>query len=316
MFLAALALRRVGPLVGGGLERVLAETLPMVRGTSSGIWESVVWGRWFCWNLLLTSGGVLGGMLVLGLTASALQVGVRVTPQALSLKWERLSPVAGWGKLFSMDGAVRGLNTLMKLALATCIGGFVIAGRWNEIRYQSQAGMAESLRLAWDITASIAIAISAGALLWAGADYLYRWWRHEQQLRMTRQELKDEMKHEDLDPQVKARMKQAHRQAAARRALKQVPQATLVVTNPTHIAVALQYRIGQAGAPRVIAKGSGALARRIVKIARENGVPVQEMKPLARALYKQVPIGQEIPWELYHVVAEILSRLYRRKRAG
>src|SRR5690606_10273121 len=117
MFLAALALRRVGPLVGGGLERVLADTLPMVRGTSSGIWESVVWGRWFCWNLLLTSGGVLGGMLVLGLTASALQVGVRVTPQALSLKWERLSPVAGWGKLFSMDGAVRGLNTLMKLAL-------------------------------------------------------------------------------------------------------------------------------------------------------------------------------------------------------
>lgn len=316
MFVAAIALRTVGPVVGGGLAVLLTDNLPTIRGSDGGFAETVVWGKWLCANLLWLSGGILAAVLTLGLLVSGLQVGFRFTPAALSLKWSRLSPAEGWKRLVSLDGFVRGLSTLMKLTLAVSVGVFVLASRWEEIRIRAQGTLRDAVVLAWDVAASVAVAISAAALLWAAADYLYRWWRHEQQLRMTRQELKDELKHDEGNPQQRAHMRSVHKQAAARRALKHVPDATIVITNPTHIAVALQYTIGQAGAPRVVAKGTGALARRIVRIAREHGVPVQEFKPLARALYRQAPIGGEIPLELYHVVAEILSRLYRRRRAG
>lgn len=316
MFLAALALRKVGPFVGRGLEQVLLDTVPRLRGTAGGVGETLVWGRWFSWQLLLLTGGIVAAVAATGLLAGGLQVGLRLTPKTLAVNWSRLSPANGWKRLMSLDGVLRGVSTLMKLTLAVSLGVFVLASRWDEVRYGGHGSLREVAGLAWDVTAGLAVAIAAASLVWAAADYLYRWWRHEQQLRMTRQELKDELKNEEGDPQLRARRRSAHKLAAARKALQQVPEATVVITNPTHIAVALKYTLGQPGAPRVIAKGAGALARRIVQIAREHGVPVQEMKPLARALYRQVNIGQQIPVELYHVVAEILSQLYRRKRTG
>jgi flagellar biosynthetic protein FlhB len=281
-----------------------------------GVGEVTLSARWLAAELLLFCGGSVLTLLSIGVLVNLLQVGYRVTPQVLSIRWDRLSPERGWNRLVSMDGFIRALSLLVKLALATGVAWGVVSSRWDEMQRQSRGSLEQSVGLAWDATASVAIGMALAGLAWAGADYLYRWWRHEQQLRMTKQETKDEAKHEEGHPQVRSRMRSAHKQALQRKALRDVPQATIVVTNPTHIAVALKYELGQPGAPRVVAKGKGAFARRIIRTARDSGVPVQESKPLARALYRQVSIGQEIPFELFHIVAELLSRLYRRKQAG
>lgn len=316
MFLAAILLRSAGPYVGGGLQRTLHEALSGLRGESLGFAESAVWGRWMASNALLLTGGAVVLVLSAGLLASGLQVGFRITPQALSIKWERLSFSNGWNRLASMDGFVRGLSLLVKFLLVMTIAGFLLAGRWDEWRGLVRGTLHDSIGQAWDAVAAVAIAVSFGGLAWAAADYLYRWWRHEQQLRMTRQELKDEIKRDEGDQQLRGRIRNAQKQATVRKSLQAVPEASIVITNPTHFAVALKYELGQSGAPRVVAKGKGALALRIRQIALDHGVPVHEAKPLARALYRQVPIGGEIPFELFHIVAEILSRLYRRKQAG
>ncbi len=158
---------------------------------------------------------------------------------------------------------------------------------------------------------------AAGAALAIGAaDYGWHLWRREKRLMMSKEELKQEMKEDGGDPHQKARMKKMAREMTKRKGLKDVPTATVVLTNPTHYAVALRYDRSTSAAPIVVAKGSDALARQIARIARKHGVPVLERKPLTRALYKYVEIGKEIPPEFYQTVAEILAFLYRQKRAG
>lgn len=316
IFLAAILLRSAGPYIGEQLQSALRESLGSLRGHDLGRLEAGLFGRWLAAESLIVCGGVVLVLMSVGLLASGLQVGFRITPQALGIQWDRLSPTNGWNRLMSLDGAVRAASLLVKLVLAGSVAYLVLTSRDRDLRLGGGGSLEHSVHVGWDIAASVAIGISIAGLAWAGADYLYRWWRHEQQLRMTKQEIKEEAKREDGDPQVKSRIKSAHRQALQRKSLRDVPTATVVVTNPTHIAVALKYELGQPGAPRVVAKGKGAFAQRIMRLARENGVPVQEAKPLARALYKRVAVGQEIPFELFHIVAEILTRLYRRRQAG
>jgi flagellar biosynthetic protein FlhB len=316
MFLVALALRRAGPILGAGLEGVLHQTLPRLNHATLGVAETAVWGRWLGSNLLWLTCGLWAATAAIGLLATGVQVGVRMNPGALALKWERLSPTSGWQKLFSLDGAMRGFGACMKAVLVGSLTVMVLSNRWEEVRRAPMASLSGAVAIGWDVIASAAIAISLGTLAWAAADYFYRWWRQEQDLKMSRQELADEIKQDEGHPQLRARMRKLQRDAATRKSLKTVPEATIVLTNPTHLAVALQYRLGYAEAPRVLAKGKGALAKRIVRIARQHGIPVEEAKPVARALYKYVPVGHEIPTNLYHIVAEVLARLYQRKRAG
>jgi flagellar biosynthetic protein FlhB len=146
-------------------------------------------------------------------------------------------------------------------------------------------------------------------------DYVWQLWRFEQSLRMSKQELKEEVKREEGDPQVKMRVRRLQREAATKRMMLDVPKATVVVTNPTHLAVALRYEKGEGAAPKVIAKGADHMAAKIIAAARKHGVPVLERKPVAQALFKSVKVGQEIPMGLYHVVAEILAYVYKL-RAG
>ena len=148
------------------------------------------------------------------------------------------------------------------------------------------------------------------------SDYLYQWWQQEKDLRMSRQDLKDEHKREEGDPKIKSQMKKQQRAATQRKMLTNVPEASVVLTNPTHIAVALKYDRQSMAAPVVVAKGTGALAMRIRRIAQEHGIPVLERKPLARALHAMVDVDQEIPMSLYKAIAEILAYVYRLGKAA
>jgi flagellar biosynthesis protein FlhB len=159
----------------------------------------------------------------------------------------------------------------------------------------------------------MAIKIILILLFLALADWAFQKWRHEENIKMSKDEIKDEYKHREGDPRVKQKIREKQRQAASRRMMEEVPKATVVVTNPTHIACALCYDPEQSGAPVVVAMGAGLIAQRIKEIASENNVPIIENKPLARQLYKMLEVGDEIPSDLYNAVVEILAQVYRMK---
>jgi flagellar biosynthetic protein FlhB len=159
----------------------------------------------------------------------------------------------------------------------------------------------------------MAIKIILILLALAIADWFFQKWRHEENLKMSKEEIKEEYKQREGDPRIKQKIREKQRQASTRRMMDEVPKATVVVTNPTHIACALRYDPEQNNAPIVVAMGAGLIARKIKEIANENNVPIVENKPLARALYKMVEIGDEIPSDLYGAVVEILAQVYRTR---
>jgi flagellar biosynthesis protein FlhB len=175
--------------------------------------------------------------------------------------------------------------------------------------------LAPAVGQAWAIVLRLVLAIAGSLVLLGVIDYFFQRWRHEQSLRMSRDQIKDETKREEGDPQVKGRIRRLQRETARKKMYQLVKTATVVVTNPTHLAIALRYDRGQRAAPRVVAKGAGHVAKRIAGLARQHGVPVLERKSLAQAIFRAVKLNQEIPLALYHAVAEVLAAVYRLRGA-
>jgi flagellar biosynthetic protein FlhB len=181
--------------------------------------------------------------------------------------------------------------------------------------WQPQENLASSISGAWRIVLQLGLAVAATLVALGTIDYGWQRWQLEQSLRMSRPEVKEEMKREQGNPQVKLRVRKLQREAAQKRMLKDVARATVVITNPTHLAVALRYDRYTMAAPRVVAKGAGVVAERIVERARRHAVVVLERKPLAQALFKAVKVGQEIPVALYQAVAEVLAFVFKLRSA-
>jgi flagellar biosynthetic protein FlhB len=271
------------------------------------------------WLFMRAAGAVgffVGFVLVMGLVVSTVQVGFQVTPELLGLRWNRLSPAAGWSRMFSVAASVRGLMAVLKVVALAWVAWWVLRGRGPLIANLSELTLATALAQTWDIMMRLALAAGAALVLIGLADYVVQRVRHEQSLRMTREELKEELKRDEGDPQTRARLRRAARQIAHQQMMHDVPSATVVITNPTHLAIALRYERGVTAAPRIVAKGAGAVAHRIVSLARSHAVPVIERKPLAQALFKTVKVGQEIPAALYYAVAEVLAYVYRLRTAA
>jgi flagellar biosynthetic protein FlhB len=253
----------------------------------------------------------LGMMFAVSLGTGTMQSGFHMVPELLVPRWEKLSPAEGWKRLFSLASGVRGLVAILKVTLIACVAGWVLHGRIREIEALQQGTLSGATVTAWNLALRLAFAIAASLVVVGVADYLFQRWRLEMRLRMTRQELKEEIKREEGDPQIRARIRRMQREMSKKRMMQDVPRATLVITNPTHLAVALRYERGSMPAPRVVAKGAGHLAERIVALARQHAVPVVERKPVAQALFKAVKVGQDIPAALYYAVAEVLAYVYR-----
>lgn len=259
--------------------------------------------------------GILGMFLavvvVAGVFIPILQVGFHVNPGLLGWRLDRLAPAQGLAKLLSGATAMKALNALLRVLVVAGVVWWVMKGRSRGLVGLTETHLVAVAGQSWALIVRLGLAV-AGALVTLGLfDYGYQRWRLEQSLRMTRQELKEELKREEGDPMVKARIRKLQRAAAQKRMLQDVPGATVVITNPTHLAVALRYEAGAMPAPKVVAKGAGFVAQRIAALARQHGVPVLERKPLAQALFKAVNVGQEIPAALYLVVAELLAQVYR-----
>jgi flagellar biosynthesis protein FlhB len=251
--------------------------------------------------------------LFTAVASAAAQVGFYITWEPLTPNWERINPIAGFGRLVSGKNVVEAAKGLVKMA----VGGWLlwkfmkglepVAG--TLFRREVGEGMLFSAQL---VSRMFLWLLSAFAVL-AIADYGYQRWSLEKEMRMTRREAKDEFKLREGDPLIKSRVRSLQRRIANRRMMDDVPKADVIVTNPTHLAVALKYDPTSMGAPKVVAKGADLVAKKIREIARANRVPIVENKPLARTLFKEIDVGGSVPRELYKAVAQVLAYVYRLK---
>lgn len=316
LLLGAVVLYVTGPSVSAGLRNILITCL------TDHIHETItIASALRILNSIGTTAAsvlapLLGGVLLAAAIASYGQVGFVVSTDPLGPKFERLNPVRGIGRLVSAKSFVKLATSLAKVAVVGLAAYLYIRSRIDDIpaliTYTIPAIYECICRWSLELVFVIALAF----LIIAATDYAFQRWDFERDIRMTKQELREELKRSEGDPLVKSRVRQIQREMASRRMMQDVPDADVVVKNPAHYAVALRYQLGTNMAPTVVAKGMNLVAMKILEIARENGVPEVENEPLAQTLYKTVEIGSEIPAVLYKAVAQVLAYVYclRSKR--
>ncbi len=254
---------------------------------------------------------ILGLMMLGGILTSLLQVGFLWIPDRLAPDISRINPASGLKRIFSLSGTARLGFGLVKVLVVGGVAIAVLWMRWDEVLRSSALDTPQFAKFLVSISLNTVLWIAAVLLLIAVLDYGVQRWKYEQDLRMTHQEIREEMKNVQGDPQIVARRRAIQRQMALNRISTSVPKADVIVTNPTELSVAIQYDPKEMAAPVVVAKGAGVLAQRIRRLALENNIPVVERKPLAQLLYKEVDINKPIPAESYAAVAEVLAYVYQ-----
>ncbi len=262
-------------------------------------------------GILLIIAPVLLIGFVVAFLADVMQAKWKVTGKPLKPKFSKLNPIKGFKKIFSANALVELLKSVAKIGVLVYIAYSYLQDKGTLLFSLYDMPLMQAIALAGETVTDLGIRIAAVYMLIALADYIYQKFKFSQDMRMTKQEIKDEFKQAEGDPQIKGRIRQKMREASQRRMMQDLPRADVVITNPTHYAVAIQYDPDVADAPLVLAKGADHLAARIKEIARENHIEIVENKPLARMLYANVDVGQMVPPELYQAVAEVLAFVYK-----
>lgn len=251
-------------------------------------------------------------VILIGFVACVSQVGFYVTWEPLSPKWERINPISGLQRILSSRGLVEAIKSLLKMGLiGWIVWKFGVAEKENLVLLLTKSPLEES-EIILKLLAKCLLMVLLGYSVIAAADFGFQKYSLEKQMRMTRREVKEEFKLREGDPLIKSRIKSIQKRIAGKRMMEEVPKATVIVTNPTHLAVALLYQEGMV-APKVVAKGAGLIADKIRELAKTASVPIVENKPLARTLFKNIKIGHSIPKELYKAVAEVLAYVFKLK---
>ncbi|WP_166667383.1 flagellar biosynthesis protein FlhB [Hypnocyclicus thermotrophus] len=249
---------------------------------------------------------ILISVLAIGLIINYVQVGFIFTLESLKIDLNKINPLNGLKQLFSIKKIIELTKTIIKLILIGFYAYYEIKDKLEESLKAPFFSVENDFILMLNLCFSVIIKISVALLIVALIDYMYQKWEFEKGLKMTKQEVKDEFKQTEGDPQIKSKLRQMQKDLLNKKMIEKVPEATVIITNPTHISIALKYERGM-GAPEVVAKGIDFMALRIREIAKEHNVPLIENKPLARAMYPIVEVNQEIPEEYYQAVAEILA---------
>ena len=263
--------------------------------------------------MLLAVLPVLIAAVLVAFVLNVMQVKWEPTPKPLMPKLSRLNPISGFKRIFSVDKIIELLKAIIKIIIIVYICYSTLIGEWELIISLYDYDLMQGLSIILDIITSLGIKISVLFVIVGLLDYIYQKYKFKKDLRMTKQEVKDEYKQQEGDPAVKGKIKGKMQEASRRRMMQSVPEADVVITNPTHLAVALKYDRESSDAPVVVAKGADYLAEKIKEVARQNDVQIMENKPLARMLYYNVEIMDQIPPQLYQMVAEILAEVYKIK---
>ena len=258
---------------------------------------------------------LIGPIAVLAAATGLLQTKFNLSFKPLELKLEKMSVIKGFQRIFSMQSAVRGALSMAKAAVIVGISIFIAHAKIEQISTSGFGSFGELMMFLASLLIQCSLAIATTIVVLGLIDLSFQKWKHLEDMKMSRQDIKEENKTMEGDPMVRARIKQLQAEMGRKRMLADVPKASVVITNPTHFAVAVRYDRDDMDAPVVVAKGADFLAKKIIAIAKENGVPVVERKPVARFLYKNVSVGNMIPFELYQAVAEILNFVNRMRSA-
>lgn len=306
-------LKWFGPWILKELENALIEYILLIKNTEMSdeqILKLTVDSFILLGKLMLPISGVI---MVFGVIANIIQVGFLWTLKPLMPKFEKINPIEGTKRLFSMRSLVETLKSILKFTIIGWVAYITISNDFGKMIQLADASITTIWSYTLDLSFKIILRIALVLIIIAILDYAYQRYDHEKKLKMTKQELKEERKQMDGDPQVKSRIRSLQREMARRRMMEQIPKATVVVTNPTHIAIAIRYEPTENETPVVIAKGKRIIAERIKQLAKDAGIPIIEDKPLARSMYDRVVVGDPIPVEFFNAVAEILAYVYRLK---
>ena len=248
--------------------------------------------------------------VVIAFLSDYIQVQWKPTAKPLKPKFSKLNPINGIKRIFSVNTLFELIKSIAKVALIGFVAYKYLVDRQNDLLLLYDLSLMQAVQLIGETVIDLGIRISAIYMIIVAADFVYQKVKFAKDMRMTKQEVKEEFKNQEGNPEIKGRIRQKMREASQRRMMQELPKADVVITNPTHYAVAIQYDADVSEAPVVIAKGADYLAQKIKEVARENSIEIVENKPLARMLYANVDIGNEVPPELYSAVAEVLAYVY------
>jgi len=266
------------------------------------------------WGFALLFAPVAGALIVIGLLSNVAQFGFIFSLKPLAPKADNINPIKGFGRLISLKTLFESLKSSLKLLVAAVVGFWAVKHFISELYTLASAPLPHQVELLARATVILFFVFGLLSIPIALIDFFYRRWEYEESLKMSKEEVKEERKQYEGHPLIKSAIRRRQREIAMRRMMAQVPKADVVITNPTHYAVALKYERGRMRAPKVVAKGAGPIALKIKEIALKSGVPVEERPELAKALYYSCDVGDYIPEEFYRVVAQILAKIYRRRR--
>ena len=289
--------------------------LTEMGSTNLDVHELFSFMRWHMQNFLFIIGPILAVIMAAGLLANVIQTGgLKFSLHPLSPKWSKLNPLKGVKRIFSKTSVVELFKSIFKISVVTIIAYYAVKGHWDEIPYLMGYGVHQTLLFMGEVMIEIMVKVFLVMLILAALDFAFQKFTYLENLRMTKQEVKDERKDLEGNPLIKQRIRSVQMEMTRRRMMSAVPEADVVITNPTHFSIAIKYDMENDAAPVVVAKGQNEIAFRIREIAKENNIPLVEDKPLARTLYKNVDVGQLVPASLYKAVAEILAYVYKLKR--
>jgi len=256
---------------------------------------------------------VLAAAVIGAVISNYMQVGILFSTESIKFKLEKINPLSGFKRMFSVRSVVELLKSLLKITVIGLVTFTVLWGKMDEILSLSNKSIGSTLVSLAKLSVQMGLYASLALLILALMDYMYQRYDYEKNIRMSKQDIKDEYKNMEGDPLIRSKIKQKQREMAMQRMMQDVPTADVVITNPTHYAIALKYDEDKYDAPYVVAKGVDYVAQKIKLVAKENNVMTVENRPLARAMYNQVEIGDLVPEDFYKAVAEILALVYQTK---
>jgi len=313
LLLGFLLLQKTGPNPFATMTLLMQDTLGKLDRPDITVTALFHGGLMLSWILARSTGPVILGLLFAGVLANIIQVGFFLSLQPLVPDPQRINPVSGFQRTFSKRGLEELAKSSSKVGIVGLISFQAVWGQINTVTMLSRMPLTASLQAIAHIGLDVGLRAGAVILVLAAMDYLFQRYEMEQNLRMSRQEIMEEMRSTQGSPQMKARLRAQQRQMAMSRMMQDVPKADVVITNPTHYAVALRYDAKTMKAPYVVAKGQRLVAQRIREKAQEHNIPMMENKTLARSLFRLCEIGKEVPISLYQAVAEVLAFVYSLK---
>ena len=303
-----LSLRFTMSFIGNRLIGLFAEYYSLIPRYTNDGFETVDFSYIFFRTVLSL---VLLICFLVSFFSNSLQFEFKVTAKPLEPKFNKMNPISGFKRMFSMNTIMELLKSIVKIVAIGYLVYSIFKERVSDLYLLYDISINQSLLILYDIIMELGIKICVLFIVIAAVDFMYQRRKFKEDNKMTKQEVKDEFKNQEGDPKIKGQQRQRMQQASQRRMMASIPEADVVITNPTHFAVALSYKSGEGQAPIVVAKGTDFLAGKIKDVARENHIEIVENKPLARMLYYNVELGAEIPPELYQAVAEVLAYVYQ-----